>query len=118
MRLRLSERPPSLLRWILRGTLVGFAVGVAAIAIGYWLSWRADNMEPLEVVFWWMMIATAPLSFALMALAEAAPAAIGAWLEFFLAFVIMPIVQGAVVALLLWSADWLIRRRRSSRATV
>jgi len=113
----LSQQPPSLRRWVFRGALAGLVVGVAAFAVGGLLSWRAGDLEPLEGVFWMMIIATAPLSLTVSSLVEALSAIVGPWAEDIFAFLILPAAQGAFLTLLLWSLDRLIRRRRASRAT-
>jgi hypothetical protein len=113
-----SSTQPVLQRWLWRGALIGMGFGVAAITAGYALSWRAGNMEPLEGTFWWMMTATTPLSLAVISVADCAPCAIGPWTAFVIAFVVLPVIQGTLVALILWTAVRVDRWRASSRATV
>jgi hypothetical protein len=105
--------PPSLHRWLRRGMAVGFATGLIAIAVGYILSWHAGNMEPLEGVFWHMILLTMPTSLVVMKVAESTPEIVGPWAAFFLAFVVLPVVQGGLVACVLWSLDAIVRRRWS-----
>jgi hypothetical protein len=96
----ISSSPPVLRQWLLRGALIGLALGL------------------VEGVFWWMITATAPLSLAVVGIADVVPAAVGPWTAFALAFIVLPFAQGAIVALALWSLDRLIRRLTSPRATV
>jgi hypothetical protein len=100
-------------RWLAAGAAAGLAVGAAACGLGYFWSARVGSMEPLEGVFWWMFTLTLPLSLLGMSSASLIPGVAGAWFSWALQFFVIPILEGTVIAFVIWYARGYFRRRKA-----
>lgn len=110
--MRRDPRPSSsVARWLRRGALLGLAVGLGALVGGAVLSWRQGDASPLDDMLARAFYATAPLSFLAVPLPSLLPAPVAGWFSLLLHFVLLPAVQGALLAALLWGGRALRRRR-------
>lgn len=108
------RRPPPLRRWILRGALAGLAVGAAAFAIGSFVNWRSDTTEFLEGMALLLLLPTMPVSLVFIAVADSGAlphTMLGLQTDYLFPFIVLPLAQGVIVALLLWSLSRLFRWR-------